>query len=240
VWLLQPNKPPENNDLSRLGCSDMPELRPVPLKPRLRGVFHQWACACSLPLGLLLVIVAGTARARIALSVYALSLIGLFGASALYHRTNWRSVTAREWMRRLDHSMIFVLIAGSYTPFAMLVLHGPLAIAILAAVWAGALLGVAFNLVWIAAPTPLRVVLYVCLGWVVLAVLPQLADAISIGGLILLGLGGVLYTLGAVVYAVKRPDPVPSVFGYHEVFHTLVIAAAALQCAVIAFWITPA
>ena len=218
----------------------MPELSPVPMKPRLRGVLHQWACACSVPLGLVMVIVAGTARARIALSVYALSLVGLFGASALYHRINWRSVRARDWMRRLDHSMIFVLIAGSYTPFAVLALHGPLAVAILVAVWVGALLGVAFNLVWSDAPTWLRAALCVCLGWVVVAALPQLGDAIGIGGVILLGLGGVLYTLGAVVYAVKRPDPLPSVFGYHEVFHTLVIAAAALQCAVIAFWILPA
>ena len=212
----------------------------MPLKPRLRGVFHQWACGCSVPLGLVMIIAAGTTRARIALSVYTLSLTGLFGASALYHRINWRSATAREWTRRLDHSMIFVLIAGSYTPFAMLVLHGPLAIAILVAVWAGALLGVAFNLVWSDAPTWLHAALYVCLGWVAVAALPQLAGAIGIGGMVLLALGGVLYTLGAVVYAVKRPDPVPSVFGYHEVFHGLVIAAAALQCAVIAFWVIPA
>ena len=212
----------------------------MPLKPRLRGVFHQWACACSLPLGAVLVIVAGTARARIALSVYALSLIGLFGASALYHRINWRSAIVREWMRRLDHSMIFVLIAGSYTPFAMLVLHGPMAIVILVAVWAGAGLGVVFNLLWSGAPRWLQAALYVSLGWVAVAALPQLGRAIGIGGLALLGLGGVLYTLGAVVYAVRRPDPVPSVFGYHEVFHTLVLAAAAVQCAVIAFWILPA
>lgn len=218
----------------------MPELPEVPSKPRLRGVLHEWAFACSLPLGLALVIVSGTPRARIALSVYALSLMGLFGASALYHRISWRSVTVRDWMRRLDHSMIFVLIAGSYTPFAMLVLHGPLAMAILVAVWAGALLGVGFNLAWSDAPTWLHAALCVFLGWVAVAALPQLEGAIGIGGMVLLGLGGVLYTLGAVVYAVKRPDPVPAVFGYHEVFHTLVIAAAALQCAVIAFWILPA
>ena len=218
----------------------MPESAPAQLKPRLRGVLHQWACACSVPLGLVLVIAAGTARARIALGVYALSLVGLFGASALYHRINWRSLTARALMRRLDHSMIFVLIAGSYTPFTVLVLHGPLAIAILVGVWAGALLGLVINLVWSDAPRWLHAALYVLLGWIAVAALPQLARAIGIGGMILLGLGGVLYTLGAVVYAVKRPDPVPSVFGYHEVFHTLVIAAAAVQCAVIAFWILPA
>jgi hemolysin III len=216
----------------------MPDL-PEAFKPRLRGVFHQWACAGSVPFGLVLVIVAGTARARIALSVYSVSLVALFGVSALYHRVNWRSLTAHDWMRRLDHSMIFVLIAGSYTPFAVLALHGALAVAILLAVWAGAGLGVAFNLVWRDAPTWLRSALYVGLGWIAVAAAPQLRAAIGIGGVALLGLGGVLYTLGAVVYAVRRPDPVPAVFGYHELFHILVIAAAALQYAVIAFWIVP-
>src|SRR5690348_4974508 len=129
----------------------MPVFAPE-VKPRLRGVLHQWACACSVPLGLVLVIAAGTARARIALSVYALSLMGLFGASARYHRISWRSVTTRELMPRLDHSMIFVLIAGSYTPFAVLVLHGPLAIAFLVGVWAGPLLGLVINLLWSDAP----------------------------------------------------------------------------------------
>jgi hemolysin III len=217
----------------------MSEL-PVSLKPRLRGVFHQWACAFSVPLGAALVIVAGTGRARIALTAYAVSLVALFGVSALYHRINWRSLTARDWMRRLDHSMIFILIAGSYTPFAVLVLRGPLAIAILVAVWGGATLGVGFSLVWGSAPTWLRAALCIVLGWVAVAALPQLGAAIGTGGLTLLSLGGVLYTVGAVVYAIERPNPVPAVLGYHEIFHILVIAAAALQYAVIAFWIVPA
>ena len=215
----------------------MPEL-PQLVKPRLRGVFHQWACAGSVPLGLVLVVVAGSARARIALTVYSASLVALFGVSALYHRIDWRSLTGRDWMRRLDHSMIFVLIAGSYTPFAVLVLHGPLAVAILVAAWAGRALGVAFNLVWRDAPR---------------GCVPRFMSGLggsrwrrcrssgrpSGSGLALLGLGGVLYTLGAVVYAVRRPDPAPTVFGYHELFHILVIAAAALQYAVIAFWLAP-
>jgi hemolysin III len=202
-------------------------------------VFHQWACVSSVPLGLVLVVVAGSTRARIALTVYSVSLVALFGVSALYHRINWESLTRRDWMRRLDHSMIFVLIAGSYTPFAVLVLHGPLAVGILVAAWAGAGLGVAFNLVWRDAPTWLRSALYVGLGWIAVAAVPQLGAAIGPLGLTLLGLGGVLYTLGAVVYAMRRPDPAPTVFGYHEVFHILVIAAAVLQYAVIAFWIAP-
>jgi hemolysin III len=216
----------------------MPQL-PVSLKPRLRGVFHQWACVVSVPFGLMLVALAGSARARIALTAYTVSLVALFGVSALYHRIDWRSVAARRWMRRLDHSMIFVLIAGSYTPF-VLVLHGPLAIAILIAVWAGAALGVAFNFVWGNAPSWLRAGLCMALGWVAVAAFPQLATAIGLGGLTLLGLGGVLYTLGGVVYAVRRPDPAPAIFGYHEIFHILVIAAAALQYAVVAFWVAGA
>ncbi|MGA2012067.1 MAG: hemolysin III family protein [Solirubrobacteraceae bacterium] len=207
------------------------------LKPRLRGVLHQWACICSVPLGLLLVIAAGDARARIAVTVYALSLVGLFGVSAVYHRVDWRTLRARRWMRKLDHSMIFTLIAGTYTPFALLVLHGALAMVILIAVWAGAAAGVAFNLIWSNAPKWLVALLYVVLGWVVVAAVPQLATAIGAGGLLLLALGGLFYTVGAVVYAIKRPDPVPAVFGYHEIFHALVIVAAALQYAVIAFWI---
>ena len=210
------------------------------LKPRLRGVFHQWAFLASVPLGLALVIVAGDARARIALTTYALSLAALFGVSALYHRVNWRSVVARRWIRRLDHSMIFVLIAGSYTPFAVLVLHGTIATALLIAAWSGAALGVAFNLLWTNAPLWLRAALCIGLGWIAVAALPQLGAAIGIAGLTLLGLGGVLYTAGGVVYALRRPDPAPAVLGYHEVFHILVILAAALQYAVIAFWIAPA
>ncbi len=225
-------------DLEGGSVSAMPELI-TPFKPRLRGVFHQWACAGSVPLGLVLVIAAGSSRARIALTVYSVSLVALFGVSALYHRVNWRSLTARDWMRRLDHSMIFVLIAGSYTPFAVLVLHGSLAVAILLVAWAGAGLGIAFNLVWRDAPTWLQSALYVGLGWIAVVALPQIGAAIGIGGLALLGLGGVLYTLGAVVYVIREPDPVPAVFGYHELFHILVIVAAAVQYAVIAFWIAP-
>ena len=192
-----------------------------------------------MPLGVALVIAADNVGARIALSVYAITLVALFGVSALYHRIDWRSLTARRWMRRLDHSMIFMLIAGSYTPFAVLALHGPLALAILIAVWAAAMIGVVFNLFWTAGPNWVRAVLYIALGWIAVAALPQLAAAIGLVGLSLAFLGGALYTVGAVVYAVRRPNPVPAVFGYHEIFHILVIAAAALQYAVIAFWVVP-
>ena len=208
-------------------------------KPRLRGVSHQWAFFVSLATGTALVAAAPSGEARLAAGIYALSVAGLFGTSALYHRITWASAAARRWMRRLDHSMIFLLIAGTYTPFALLVLEGTLATVILAVVWAGALGGVVLKLTWIDAPKPLIAVIYVALGWVAVAAFPDLIDGVGWGPTALVAVGGLLYTLGAVVYAVRRPDPVPAVFGYHEVFHALVIAAAALQYAVIAFYVIP-
>jgi len=200
-------------------------------------VSHQWAFFVSLVAGAVLVASAGDGRARLAVGIYAASVAGLFGTSALYHRVNWRSLSARRWMRRLDHSMIFVLIAGTYTPFALLVLEGTLATAILVTVWAGAAAGVIFKLVWIDAPKWLIASLYIAVGWVAVAAFPQMWTRLGVTPTMLVAAGGLLYTLGAVTYAIKRPDPSPGVFGYHEVFHALVIAAAALQYAVIAFWV---
>jgi hemolysin III len=214
-------------------------VSPAPLKPRLRGVWHQWACILAVPLGLVLVLLASSSRARIAAAVYAFSLISLFGVSAIYHRVNWSSLRARLWMRRLDHSMIFMLIAGTYTPFALLVLHGTLALAILIVMWSLALAGTAFNMLWIGAPKWLLTLLYLAIGWASVIALPQLARAIPAAALGLLIAGGALYTAGAVIYATRRPDPAPAVFGYHEIFHALVVLAAALQYAVIAVWVLP-
>ncbi len=208
-------------------------------KPRLRGVSHQWAFFVSLVTGTALVLSAPTGRATFAAAVYAASVAGLFGASALYHRIDWASLSARRWMRRLDHSMIFLLIAGTYTPFALLSLDGPVATAILIAVWSGALAGVVLKLFWIDAPKWLVAVIYVILGWVAVAAFPQLLTGIGVTATAMVAVGGVLYTIGAVVYARGRPDPAPTVFGYHEVFHALVIAAAALQFAVVAFFVIP-
>jgi hemolysin III len=209
------------------------------LKPRLRGVSHQWAFFVSLVTGAVLVIAAPAGKATLAAIVYSASVAALFGTSALYHRITWASLPARRWMRRLDHSMIFLLIAGTYTPFALLVLDGTLATVILALVWGGAAAGILLKLVWIDAPKPLVAAVYVILGWVAVAAFPDLIDEIGIGGVTMVAAGGVLYTLGAIVYARKRPDPVPTVFGYHEVFHALVIAAAALQYAAVAFFVLP-
>lgn len=207
------------------------------LKPRLRGVLHQWAFAVSLAAGAALVLEAGSARARLAMVIYALSVAALFGTSALYHRISWRSLGARRWMRRLDHTMIFVLIAGSYTPFGLLVLRGSLGTVILVTIWSGALAGAVFKLLWIDAPGWLITGTYIALGWIVVIAMPDLLDRLGVVAVGAVALGGVLYSAGGVVYASHRPDPVPAVFGYHEVFHLLVILAAGLQYAVVAFWV---
>ena len=211
----------------------------LPGKPRLRGVSHQWAFFVSVVLGAALVVSAPAGVPRLAAAVYATSVAALFGASALYHRITWASVAARRWMRRVDHSMIFFLIAGSYTPFALLVLDGTIAAVILVAVWTGAAAGVVLRLLWIDAPKWLVAVTYVLLGWVAVAAFPDLLAELGVTATAMVVGGGILYTLGALVYALKRPDPAPAVFGYHEVFHALVIAAAALQYAVVAFFVLP-
>jgi hemolysin III len=191
----------------------------------------------SLVAGVCLVLGAGSVRAKLAVSVYALSVAALFGTSALYHRIDWRTIGARRWMRRLDHTMIFVLIAGSYTPFGLLVLHGPVAVVTVVAAWSAALAGAVFKLVWIDAPGWLGATIYILIGWISVIALPELVQRLGIAAVVALALGGILYSVGGVIYAKKRPDPVPRVFGYHELFHLLVIAAAALQYAVVAFWI---
>jgi hemolysin III len=208
-------------------------------KPRLRGVFHQWAFFVSLGAGTALVLLADSSKATIAAAIYAFSLSALLGVSALYHRVTWRPA-ARRWMRRLDHTMIFVLIAGTYTPFALLVLHGDLARIVLIAVWAMAGAGVVLNLIWWNAPKRVTAAVYISTGWIAVLAFPQLWSGLGPIGFGLIVLGGILYTAGAVVYARRRPDPKPAVFGYHEIFHLLVIAAAACQFAAIAIYALPA
>jgi hemolysin III len=209
------------------------------VKPRLRGVSHEWAFFVSLFLGAGLILAAKTPKATLAVAIYAVSLSALFGTSALYHRVNWRRPGARRWMRRLDHSMIFLLIAGTYTPFALLVLHGTLATAILVGVWAGAVAGTIVEMIWLEAPKWVTAIIYLSLGWFALVAFPELWEELGIAGTLLVGAGGLLYTAGAVVYATQRPDPNPAVFGYHEIFHLFVIAAAAAQFAAIAFFALP-
>jgi len=204
------------------------------LKPRLRGVSHQWAFVVFLGLGALLVALASDTRERAAAAVFAGALVAMFGTSALYHRVDWRSVRARMWMRRLDHAMIYVLIAGTYTPFALLALDGAWRTGILVVVWAGAAAAILLKFVWVEAPKWLAAAFGIGLGWIGIVVLPKLLAAIGLAGAGLLALGGLLYTYGAIVYARRRPDPLPATFGYHEVFHACVIGAAACQYAVVA------
>jgi len=201
----------------------------LPAKPLLRGVFHQWAFFVALAAGATLAVLADGGRERVAVVVYAASLAGMFGAGALYHRGPWRSAAVLAWMRRLDHSGIFLLIAGTYTPFALIALDGRLSTTLLVLVWAGAAAGLVLNLVWIDAPGWLVACVYVSLGWIGALAMPQLFSEVGITWTVLLLVGGALYTLGAVAYAVHRPDPWPAVFGFHEVFHVLVIAAATVQ-----------
>ena len=208
------------------------------MKPRLRGVLHHYACFGSLIAGVALVLSAPDPLARVATGVYAAALAGLFTVSALYHRIDW-TPAARRRMRRLDHAMIFVLIAGTYTPFAVLVLDGAVAAAVLVGMWVGALAGILLKLIWIDAPKWLTAVVCLALGWLGLASLPQLVSGAGVGAMALMAAGGVLYSVGAVVYALGRPDPSPAVFGYHEVFHTLVVAAAALHFVGIAVYAMP-
>ncbi len=208
------------------------------LVPLLRGVSHAWAFWFALVAGGVLLVLAPSAEARIAALVYAVGLCALFAGSALYHRWRW-DPRWRPLLRRIDHSTIFVFIAASYTPIALLVLDGSLRVVVLIGVWAGAVAGVAFSVCWISAPRALTAGTYLALGWFAVITIPQLVDRLPVVPLALLATGGVLYTLGALVYASRRPDPAPSVFGYHEVFHALVIAAAALQYAVVAFFVIP-
>src|SRR6201996_2325341 len=209
-----------------------------PVKPRLRGVLHEYAFFVSLACGVALILAASDGRARVAAVIYTIALSALLGTSALYHRVTWRP-RARRWMRRLDHSMIFVLIAGTYTPVALLALKGPLASTILIVLWAGALGGVIFKLAWIDAPKWLFALVYVVLGLVTATVFGELPARIGRRGASGVGARGPLYVIGAVIYASGKPNPWPKVFGYHEVFHTLVLAAAGLHYAVIAFAVLP-
>ena len=203
------------------------------LKPRLRGVLHELALYSTIPLGIMLGLTATGRHAQVAAAVFAGTVVAMFGASALYHRFTW-SPGARLWLRRLDHAGIFGLIAGTYTPFGLLVLHGAWQAAVLAVVWTGAAVAIAAKLVWVRAPKWLSAAAGLALGWVGIVALPQILDhaGAAVAGLVIVG--GLCYTVGGIVYARRRPNPLPRVFGYHEVFHALVVAAVALQYGAVA------
>lgn len=210
----------------------------VELKPRLRGVFHQYAFYVAVVAGAVLVVVSDSGRELVATWIYAVALAAMFGVSALYHRVNWRSTRVRTWMRRLDHSTILLLIAGTYTPFALLAFDGRIGDIILVVVWCGAGAGLLLNLAWVDAPKWLTAIVFIALGWVGVAAVPELLD-LGVAPTVLVFAGGGLYTLGAAAYALRRPNPVPGTFGYHEIFHVLVIAAAAVHFVAIAAFVLP-
>jgi hemolysin III len=204
------------------------ESLPALLKPRLRGVLHEAGFAASLVTGTVLICLAGGAMAHVAAAVYAGSVALLFGTSAAYHRGRW-SDRARARMERLDHSMIFVLIAGTYTPFTLLLLDGALRWTLFGVVWGGALAGIVMKQLRRQPPRWVGVALYLGLGWVAVGVLPQVLHRGGVAVLVLVAVGGLLYSLGAVVYARRRPDPWPAWFGFHEVFHALTLGAFTVQ-----------
>jgi len=201
-------------------------------KPKLRGWFHQVGFFVSVPAGVVLVLLAKDNAARLTALIYAVSLTAVFGSSAAYHRIGWSDAALRR-MKRLDHSMIFVLIAGTYTPVCALALEAPSSVVLLSVVWAGAATGVALKIARIEGLPVLSGTLYVALGWLAVLALPWLIRTLSAAATVLMVVGGLLYTIGALVLARRRPDPAPAVFGYHEVWHAFMVAAAACHYAMV-------
>ena len=196
-------------------------------RPRLRGWLHLFAFFGAIVAGAVLVPLASALgyRAGLSVGVYSLTICGLFGISALYHRRRW---SPRGWkiMKRLDHSMIFLFIAGTYTPFSLLAVDQPTGYWVLGGVWAGALAGVALKLSWPTAPRWVGVPLYIGLGWVAVFVLTDILEIAGVTSMVLLAVGGLFYTVGGVAYGIRKPNPWPHTFGYHEVFHAMTIVAA--------------
>ncbi|MFD6950598.1 hemolysin III family protein [Nocardiopsis sp. NPDC060348] len=204
------------------------------VKPRLRGWLHLGTAPLALAAGIVLVALSPTPTATVASAVYALSSVLLFGTSAVYHVGRW-STGAQKVLRRMDHSNIYLIIAGTYTPFVLLVLEGTLRTAMLALIWGGAIAGVGFKLLWLNAPRWLSTALYLAIGWVAVLFVPDLVGGTHPATWILILVGGVLYSVGAVVYALKRPDPAPRWFGFHEIFHSLTIAAFVCHYVAVSF-----
>ncbi|MFW0784434.1 hemolysin III family protein [Gordonia sp. CPCC 206044] len=210
-------------------------------RPRLRGVIHQYSAFVAVAAGFAVVIGAGVIRgpgAAVACAIYALTVFGVFAVSASYHRIAWKTPRTRVRMKRADHSMIFLFIAGTYTPFCALALPASVRWWVLGIVWAGAFGGVALKIAWPTAPRWLGVALYILLGWVIVAVAPALVTHTGVAVLVLLAVGGVFYSVGGVLYAARWPDPWPGVFGHHEVFHACTAVAALLHY--IAVWMVVA
>jgi hemolysin III len=206
--------------------------------PRLRGVLHVYAFWFAAVAAGALVALAPTDRARVAAAIYGAALCALFAASGLYHRWRWHP-RWKPLLRRLDHATIYLFIASTTTPIALLVLSGTIQIVVLASVWAGAGLGIAFALAWIDAPRLLTAATYLAVGWAGVVAVPQILREVGVAPFVLFLLGGVLYSAGATIYAARRTDPWPRTFGFHEIFHALVVAAAVTHFVAIAGWVIP-
>lgn len=198
------------------------------LKPLLRGWLHAVTAPLSLAAGIVLVAMAPTSEARAAVTVYAVTAVLLFGTSAFYHRGSW-SPRVERLLKRIDHSNIFLIIAGTYTPFAVLLLHGSTRTTALWVVWSGAIAGVAFRVLWVNAPRWLYTPLYIALGWVAVFFLPSFLHTGGVAVFVLVAAGGLMYSAGGLIYALKRPNPSPRYFGFHELFHTLTVLAFICQ-----------
>jgi hemolysin III len=198
------------------------------VKPRLRGWFHLVTSPLALASGLVLIVLAPSGPATAAAAAYAATAFVLFTTSAIYHRGNW-SPPVEQWLKRLDHANIFLLIAGTYTPFSVLALRGDVRVAVLAGVWSLAVLGAAFRVLWVDAPRWLYTPMYIALGWAAAFVVPQLLHGAGVTAFILMAVGGFCYTAGGVVYALRRPDPSPRWFGFHEIFHACTVAGFVCQ-----------
>jgi hemolysin III len=194
------------------------------LKPRLRGWLHAGTFPLAVAAGIVLFVLSPTPEARVGSAVFAVSAMLLFGCSALFHTGRW-SPRTHDVLRRLDHANIFLLIAGTYTPFALLLLEGDNQRALLGLIWAAALLGIAFRVLWLGAPRWMYVPVYVAMGWAAVFWLEPIAESAGAAVLTLTVVGGLLYSVGGLVYGLRRPDPLPRWFGFHEVFHTLTILA---------------
>ena len=205
-------------------------------KPLLRGVLHQVSFFVALAVGALVVVFADGPRATVSAAIFAASVVAMLGASALYHRVTW-SPSVRPWMRRVDHAGIYVLIAGTYTPVGLIVVHGVLRNIVLTIVWSGAGAAILLKFIWVRAPKWLSAATGLAVGWAGVAAMPQEGQNAGWPAFALLAAGGLAYSVGAVVYAIRRPDPAPDVFGYHELFHALTIVAVACQYVAIAFWV---
>lgn len=202
-------------------------------------MLHQVAFVIAVGLAPLLIVGADGGRRRLAAAVFACSVAACFGASALYHRVTW-TPRVRLWMRRVDHAGVYLMIAGTYTPVSLLALRGAWSTVVLTIVWVGAAAAIVLKFVWVAAPRWLAAAIGMALGWLAVVALPQLIALLDPAAVVLLVVGGLAYSAGAVVYARRRPDPAPAVFGYHELFHALTIVGVACQYVAIAFFIVRA